>query len=123
MEVLSKMERHEFAVYKKEVEVETKSGLKKYTLLPLSARYYAKLLSVIKKFPQGENSKEEDFLKTLDEQTILDIHELVFATLKFSLNVKKEEEEQLELFVSQNLFSFVPAIVEINFGGEDGSRS
>ena len=122
MGVLSKMERHEFAVYKKEVEVETKMGTKKYTLLPLGMRYYAKLLSVLKKFPKGDDAKEEDFLNTLDEQTILDMHELVFATLKHSLSVKKDEEEQLELFVSQNLFAFIPAIVEINFGGENGTR-
>jgi len=121
MEVLSKMERHEFAVYKEEVEVSTKMGKKTYTLLPLSGRFYRKFIGLVKKFPQNEGATNEEFMNSLDEETIGSLHELVFETLKFSLNVKKEEEDQLDRFVSQNLFAFIPGLVSVNMGSEDGS--
>jgi hypothetical protein len=75
------------------------------------------LVSVLKKFPQGEDSKNEDFLGALDEETIGKLHELVKETLVQSLRiVDKKELEELDFFVSQNLFQFIPAIVEINLG-------
>ena len=107
--------RSEFEVFRKEVEVDTMIGKKKYTLLPLSGRYYPKFMSVVKKFPQSEEASNEDFLIALDEETVGKLHELVFKTLEASLRVvDKKELEELDYFVSQNLFAFIPALIEVN---------
>lgn len=109
--------RAEFEVYRKDVEVETRSGKKNYKLLPLSGRFFPKLMSVVKKFPQEEGQDNSAFLEAMDEETVAKLHELVFETLKFSLNIKDGKElEELDLFVSQNLFAFVPALLEVNLG-------
>jgi hypothetical protein len=111
--------RAEFEVYRKDVEVETKTGKRNYKLLPLSGRHFPKLMSVVSKFPQGDDVKNDEFLKALDEETVGKLHSLVFETLKYSLSVKDDKElEELDLFVSQNLFGFIPALIEVNFGSE-----
>ena len=108
--------RAEFEVYRKDVEVETRSGKKVYKLLPLSGRFFPKLMGVMAKFPQGEASNS-DFLSAMDESTIGKLHELVFETLKYSLGVKDNKDlEELDMFVSQNMFQFVPALIEVNLG-------
>lgn len=110
--------RAEFEVYRKEVEVETQTGMKKYNLLPLSGRFYPKLMSVISKLPKNENATEEDFLNALSDESVTGkLHELIFETLKQSLNVTADHElKELDFFVSQNLFKFIPALIDINLG-------
>lgn len=109
--------RSEFEVYRKDVEVETRSGKKTYKLLPLSGRFFPKLMSVVGKFPQTEGASNEDFMKAMDEETVSKLHVLVFETLKYSLNiVDKKELEELDFFVSQNLFVFIPALIDVNLG-------
>jgi len=109
--------RAEFEVYRKDVEVETRSGTKNYKLLPLGGDYFPILMSVIGKFPQGEDSTTEELLAALDEDTTGKIHKLVFITLKQSLNVvDKKDLEELDLFVSQNLFAFLPSLLSVNLG-------
>lgn len=106
--------RSEFEIYKKEVEIETMTGKKKYILLPLRGRFLPKLMSLVSKF----NGKEEsEILASLDDDTMLNLHQLVFETLKYSLKVENEEElEALDMFVSQNVFKFLQPLMEVNFG-------
>jgi hypothetical protein len=107
--------RAEFEVYSKEVVIKTRLGEKKFRLLPLSGRFYKKLMSVIKKFPQSEESEMKDILDALDEDTVGKLHELAFQTLKYSEKVVDEKDlENLDLFVSQNLFQLIPGIMEVN---------
>jgi len=112
--------RSEFEVYRKEVVIKTRLGEQKFELLPLKGRFYKKLINVLKKFPQGEEAKGEDFLEKLDEETVEKLHELVFETLKYSKKVTdKKELEDLDMFVSQNLFAFIPGLVDVNLGSAE----
>ena len=108
--------RSEFEIYSKEVEITTMVGIKKYSLLPLSGRFLPKLMNLVAKF----NGKAEDeVLNSLDDETVLNLHKLVFETLKYSSKVKDDEKEELELldmFVTQNLFKFIQPLIEVNFG-------
>lgn len=111
--------RSEFEVYRKEVEVETMSGTKKYSLLPLSGRYMPKLMSVVAKM---QESSKEGSDGMLDEDTTAKLHTLIKETLRVSLNVEEKDLEQLDFFVSQNLFKFMEALVEVNFGDDKKSN-
>lgn len=115
------MERHEFELYKEEVEVKTKKGVKKFTLLPLSGRFYGKLMTVAGKFMNKKaDDSPEDFFKDVDEQTFSDLHLLVFETLRHSMKVEdKNDLEQLDLFVSQNLMQFIGPLIKVNIGSEE----
>lgn len=112
--------RAEFEVYSKEVVIKTRLGEKKFRLLPLSGRYYKKLMSVIKKFPQNENAEMAELLEALDEETVGKLHTLAFQTLKYSEKVKDEKDlENLDLFVSQNLFQLIPGLIEVNISAPE----
>ena len=121
------MEREEFKVYREEVVVKTRSGEKKFNLLPLSGRYYGKFMRVASKFMDANKeeglSKEEqsaNFLKSIDEETFTNLHLLVLETIKHSMRItNKDELEQLDLFVSQNLMSFVAPLISVNLGQEE----
>lgn len=107
--------RHEFEIFKKEVEVETKAGKKTYVLLPLRGRYYPKFISVAGRFSNlKEDATPQEVMSVLDENTIETLHSLVYETLKVSMKVDKNEEEELDYFVSQNLFSFIKPLIEVN---------
>lgn len=110
------MARANFDVYKHKVSIKTRLGEQEFELLPLSGRFYPKLMSVVRKFPQDEAASSE-FLNSLDEETVAKIHELCFETLKYSERVsEKGELEKLDMFVSQNLFPVFNAVVEVNLG-------
>lgn len=107
------MARHEFELYSKEVEIETKSGKKVYKLLPLSGRFMPKLMGVATKLSQADKNKAET---ALDEDVIAKLHDLIKETLRVSMNVEDKDLEQLDRFVSQNLFSFVEPLIDVNLG-------
>ena len=114
------MSRANFDVYKLKVSIETRLGTREFELLPLSGRFYKKLISVISKFPQEEGLSNSAFLESLDEDTVGKIHELCFETLRHSERVtEKEDLEKLDFFVSQNLFQLLPALVDVNIGSKD----
>jgi len=107
--------RAEFEIYRKDITVKTRLGEQKFKLLPLSGKYYKKIMSVLKKFPQDENASNVDIMEALDEDTIGSLHKLCFETLKYSENVKDPKDlEKLDLYVSQNLFQIFPGVIEVN---------
>ena len=109
--------RAEFEVYRKDVEVETRSGKKQYKFYPLSGEEFPIFMEVVSKFPQGDNLSNEDFFKALDSDTTRKLHTLISATLKYSLSITdKKDLEELDRFVSQNLFAFLPALMDVNLG-------
>lgn len=112
------MGREMFDVYKHKVKISTRLGEKEFELLPLSGRYYKKLMSVVSKFPQKEDDQDK-FIENLDEDMVGKLHELCFETLKYSEKVTEPKElEQLDLFVSQNMMQLLPGVIEVNVGSQ-----
>lgn len=112
------MGREMFDVYKHKVTIKTKLGDKTFELLPLSGRFYKKLMSVVAKL-QGDEEDSTKALDNLDEDTVGKLHELCFETLKYSERVDEKDSQlmdNLDMFVSQNLFQLVPAVIEVNVG-------
>lgn len=112
--------RAEFEVYGKDITIKTKLGEKKFKLLPLSGRFYKKIMSAIRAFPQNEGATQEEMMAALDEDTVGKLHELCFETLRYSEKVtEKQDLENLDLFVSQNLFQIIPGVIEVNISAPD----
>jgi len=112
-----------FEIYTKEVEIKEPSGnVVKYKLRPLNGRFLPKLYSVInvmqkaneinKDLPDEERNAKA--LESFDEDTVGKLHTLIFETLKSSY--PKEDDKQLSEFASQNLMSFIGALIEVNIG-------
>lgn len=113
-----------FEIFTKEVEIESVSGKMKLKLRPLSGRFLPKLYKILKVFQtdMGEDDRKTDissqeFLKKLSEDVISDLHLISLETLKKSY--PSANESDLDEFVSQNLMSLFPAIVEVNFNSKE----
>lgn len=103
-----------FSVFKKEIELESEGNKYKYEILPLQGRYLPKFFEVVKSIGNIEDSGEDINLSNLDPKVIETLHELALATMAASYPDIKEDE--LNLWVTQNLFKLVPALIEVNFG-------
>jgi Zn-dependent oligopeptidase len=109
-----------FELRTKEVEIKEPNGnVVKYKLRPLSGRYLHKVFNIVKAMsktkPNKELSKEEqahEAFNSFSDTVVNDLHLVIFETLKASY--PKEDVEQLDLFTSQNLLSFLDPIIEIN---------
>jgi hypothetical protein len=111
------LNREKFKVYAKAVEVETKNGKEVYELLPLSGRYLPKLMGVVKELSKNSEDKAAAAEELMKEETIIKVHELLMETFKFSYKITDARDiEDLDLFVSQNLFALVPALINVNLG-------
>lgn len=98
-----------FEIYTKAVKI----GDNEYRIRPLSGRFLPKLYRVFSSFEVSRKEHGEDgFLQGLDEQTISFAHELCLETMKASYGDRKEDE--LDLFVSQNLWELFGAVAEVN---------
>lgn len=105
-----------FDIYTKDVELKLKSGNSvTLKIRPLSGRFLPKLFSVASKF-QGKSEDEVSAIFS-DEKSIADLHLLILETLKKSY--PKEDVEALDEFASQNLFSLLEAVIEVNIGNQE----
>lgn len=96
-----------FEIYTKEVVI----GNETYKLRPLSGRFLPKLYSVAKSF--NKDSSDDGSLEGMSEDTISNIHSVCLETLKASYPDQKPED--LDLFVSSNLWALFKAVTEVNF--------
>jgi len=105
-----------FEIYKKEVKIKDSMGnTNTYVLKPLSGKHLPKLYSLLQVLSTLEDKgTNEDVLAMMDEKLVTTVHELVLVTLCKSY--PKESEEDLDDFVSQNLFQFISPLVEVNVG-------
>ena len=102
-----------FEIYTKTVKI----GDNEYRIRPLAGRFLPKLYTVFASFERGRKEHGEDgFLQGLDEKTISYAHELCLETMKASYNERSVEE--LDAFVSQNLWELFGAVSEVNMGNK-----
>lgn len=101
-----------FEIYKKKFIFKDVSGREEeYLLRPISGRFLPKLFSIIKKLaPEGEVKEIKP--KDMDEDAMGLLHELILETFKKSYPEKKEDE--LDMWVSQNLMALVEPFLEVN---------
>ena len=100
-----------FEVYTKEVIIKVGDKEETYKLKPLLGRFYPKFSSLLTKLQKATINDSVDFEK-LEPSTFGDAHELCVETLKKSY--PNQNTEELEEFVSQNLFNLIPAPIEVN---------
>jgi hypothetical protein len=93
----------------KELDIEGQ----KYNIKPLTGKYLGKFFGVLKAVSKlKENSKPEEILDALDENTVTNLHLLTMESMKRS-GIKMEEEE-LDMYVAQNLFTLMGPVLEVN---------
>ena len=104
------MNREMFKVYKKDVVVKIDGVDVTYNLMPLSGRYYSKLMGLF-------SSKKANAEGGIDfsESDFATLHELIMETIRFSYSItEKSDLEYLDRFVSQNLTVFMGVLMEVN---------
>lgn len=108
-----------FEIYKKTVTVKVNGQDQTYELKPLSGRFLPKLYNIIQKL--NGKSTEEEILDNLDEQTVQNLHSIIYETLASSYPdmAKDGKKDDLDRFVSQNLPQFIGPIVQVNMGEND----
>jgi hypothetical protein len=106
-----------FEIYTKTVTITTPKGPLSLSIRPLSGRFLPKLYSVIGKMSNvadvedsGNNAKE--FFNNIDEETVEKAHSICLETMIKSYPA--EDKQALDEFVSQNLLTLLPAIIEVN---------
>ena len=102
-----------FEVYTKEIEIQGN----KYNIKPLTGKYIGLLYDVIKELNVGENGKQEEIVDKLSSVVITKLHTICLETMKKSY--PDQEEGKLNEWVSQNLFSLVKPIVEVNISANN----
>lgn len=110
-----------FEVYTKKVTIETRMGPQEIEFRPLPGSYYPMFMEVVTKMMaeaspdmDADNIDVKEVVKMLDSQTVSKLHTLVLQSL---LRVYKDvPKEQLEEFVSQNLFVLMDPLLEVNIG-------
>ena len=105
-----------FEIYTKEVKIQTMVGEEVIRLRPLSGRYFPKLMSIITKLGTIEGDSKE-FLKNLDAETSSNLHYLILESIKKSY--PNEDIEKLDEFVTQNIFSLIGPIFEVNINNKN----
>lgn len=108
--------REEFDVYNKEYTIETRTGTKKYVLMPLRGEFLPELTELIAYISDQGIDEDNATRIALDKKIVSVLHKLVFHTLKDSLNVADKDNKQLDFFVSQNVYSFLEPIIDVNMG-------
>lgn len=117
------MNREKFKVYREVVKIKTRKGEEEFELLPLSGRYLPKLMRVVKELSKNSDNEEGLVEEMFSEQTINDVHELLMETFKFSYKIDDERDvEELDLFVTQNLFNLIPGLVAVNMGKQSEAK-
>lgn len=109
-----------FEIYTKKVELTTSKGTETYQLRPLSGRFLPKLFSILQKFDLKVDQEidAEELLKSFDEKTVTDLHELILETIKKSY--PNEPQEGMDEFVTQNFLQLFPVIIEVNLNTRVG---
>lgn len=97
-----------FEVFSKEVEI---AG-EKYRIRPLTGRFIKPFYDVLKAFSEFKGDESEDFIASLNPETMESGHMLAMET--FRKAYPKEDVEKLEEWVSQNLVNILPAVLEVN---------
>ena len=106
-----------FEPYSEEFTIKTREGPRKVKLLPLRGRHYNKFLSAVKKvMPQGESAGNLS-LDNLNEEGLGEIHFLVVESMK--LSYPKEDPDNIDMFVTQNLFQFLEPLIKVNMPAVD----
>lgn len=98
-----------FDIYKEEVKLDTTAGKGvEYVLRPVGGD---KIDSI---FLLSKNAKEDDFLGSLDKDSIRAMRELVEDTLVASY--PDEDEGAMRLFAQQNFSVFLEPVLNVNMG-------
>jgi hypothetical protein len=97
-----------FEIRTKELKIENDT----YILKPLKGDSLPALWGVLTKLGKEVDEEGKPKLESLDEETMRKIFNLCFDTFKKSY--PSESPEKLEYFVSQNLWSIFPAVMELN---------
>jgi len=96
----------------KKVEITLPDGTKGELILkPLGMKALPRLFKMFENF---KGSKEEEIGEHMTEETITDIIEIVYDTLKKSY--PEISEEAIEEITSQNAIELFPEIIELNAG-------
>lgn len=88
-----------------------------YELKPLTGDYLEEFFTVIERLEPLINSKElndDDVLKKMDPKAFALIHKLVTITLLKSYPDMENKREDLESFVTQNMFQFLGPFLQVN---------
>jgi len=105
-----------FELKKEKVEIVQSNGNKEvYEISPLTGEYLQDLYSVID-IMQSAGSDDSSVVKALSTEASTKLHRLVFASLRQSY--PKIEDATLNMFVSQNLFKFIEAVMKVNMPQE-----
>ena len=103
----------QFEIYTKLVNIKDSE----YKIRPLAGRFLPKLYSIFAKIEADRKEHGEDnFLRALDEQTILFTHELCLETMRKSY--PDRDAVLLDEFVSQNLWAVFSAVAEVNLNNK-----
>ena len=105
-----------FEYYRQNVKIKDRNGNElTYELKPLSGRYLPKLYNIMKKFGQVDKEKE-DSMEFLEPELMSDLHTLALETMKASY--PKEDENELDIWVSQNLLTLLEPLIKVNMGDQ-----
>ncbi len=105
-----------FEVFTKEVEIEGQV----YKIRPLNGRFLGKLFAVFKDLKLDEKTDEKSSFDNLGEGTIEKLHEIILET--FSKSYPENNKDELEEWVSQNLFKLIEPVIQVNIPTEDESK-
>jgi len=105
-----------FEVYTKEVKILVNDKEETYKLKPLTGRYYPKFSHLLTKFQKASNDKDGLDIEKIDSETFGVAHELCLETLKKSY--PEQDVNNLDEFVTQNLFSLITALIEVNINSK-----
>jgi len=108
-----------FDLKKETIKIKDASGNEStYDVAPLTGEYLEdfyyildKLQSVSGKEGQSDNA---EILKMLGTDVSKKLHKMVYATLAQSYPDVAKDGKKLDHFVSQNLLTFLPAVVKVN---------
>lgn len=98
----------QFEIYTHKFEL----GEDTYYLKPLSGKYLELLFRVMTKMSNNKGKGGEEAASNLDPEAISDLHTITLETFKRSYPDK--DEEDLDLWVSQNLFKLIEHVVKVN---------
>lgn len=90
-----------------------------YKVIPLTGEFLPIIFRVMKTL-NPDNKQEltdEDVSNNMSEEVIKDIHFLCFKTLEQSYPAVKKDD--LERFVTKNMFKFYPAVLKVNLRNDD----
>ena len=112
-----------FEYYTEQVVIEDAMGNSNtYRLVPLKGKDLSKLYKIMKGFgkdiEKDENGKPKDVpIESIDEELMGDLHDLAFKTMRDSY--PKEDPDEIDKWVSQNLVYLVEPLVKVNVGREE----